>query len=213
MIRIIFLLFLFSSSVYSEEINGLFGIELGEVFSKELKDENSKSNNDFFNLNYIKTISEISELDKLKKKSFDISSTIKPRILNSSYNNYSANISPLSKKILSITAYGKGMENKELCKDFFKSYTEFFNDKYIKTYPSMLISHGISLDILIISFVRNDDNKSSLLMNISCNKKLISITLINPPLLKKIKNEDVAIIEKTIVEQRKKLTNTDTSGL
>lgn len=215
---LISILVLFSSSVFSNEIIGLFGIKLGETFSEELRTKVSLTDDDLFNLKDITTITEIKELDKLRNELFSvnnylksITSEVKPRLLNNSFNQYSVSLSPLDKKILSISAKGK---NKKECKNVITFYKDYFFNKYKDYYPNLYISNIVD-STLNIYFSKSelDIVGDYIHVNFSCQKFNLRIKATNKVLTQRIKREEGYIIEKAIVKKINKLLNNDTSGL
>ena len=123
-------LLLFNSSLFAQKIEGLFGIKIGEVLTKELMDPIPDIIG--FDLKSLENITSMQELKMIKEKVSRISNGyryyIKPRIPNKTFKIYTVLITPLEHKIVTIAANGK--VEKSSCKPLSKEILKFFEEKY-----------------------------------------------------------------------------------
>ena len=171
---LIIILVLLSSSVYSEDLKGLFGIQLGKIFNDELKADDFNTENKIYDLESIKNINDINKLDKILEEikwSNGYNIKITPKIFNDSFDTYSVTLSPATKKIIHINGSGKGMPNKKRCEDIYNFYTKFFREKYKDDYFSIGSRKGIDDSSFNIIFIKNKPPKQE-----TVNKKVIDLS-------------------------------------
>ena len=132
MFKIVYLFFLiifFSNKLLSKDLDGLFGIEIGEFIPFGLQ---------FISIEQIKkldTEEEIQSLENIIEGGFSVQTT--PPIENTDFNRYFVTLSPISGTVAGIYAYSNKINYEECIarRDyyidyFFKKYSDRYNGKY-----------------------------------------------------------------------------------
>ena len=124
------LVLLYAISAKAEKLEGLFGVKIGEILTKELIIHPPP----FIGFNYDDFLNHSAdELSELLETTEAYDYQIKPRIPNNMFNKYIVTITPISKKIIAIQAITTPLE-KVICYHLERSTKSFFIEKYGSDY-------------------------------------------------------------------------------
>ena len=204
---IVILVLFCSISAKAEKLEGIFGIKFLEVLTNELTDYPYKVGFDLNSILDTNNVDELSNIDLYKHYYYSIN----PRITNDMFNEYKVQITPLSKKIIKISASNK-LVDKYLCKDLVDRTVDFFYDKYSSEYK---ISR-LPIPKLVIAQLNNPDDKMSLDVNCSYSESnsRMSLSLEYTSKAYDLIMEENDIIKDSFYKRKNELTQSklDTSG-
>jgi len=158
--KIIFIILLFYSSIsLAEKIDGLFGLKIGEILTKDILAEEHKNRKIGYNqeetieaislknkkdydlVNLSEKARRIKSINRIKRRLEELESgaifRIVPKVNNPMFKNYSVEISPLSNKIIVIRGIGDMEE--EPCIETRKLLFDHFINKYSSSYSKTSI--------------------------------------------------------------------------
>lgn len=210
------LVFLISTSVYSDELKGLFGFKLMDKYP----------NIKLINFLDIQSASSVEELDEINRyaggmiyysadKGSGIIVEVTPIIKNDDFDKYFLRISPISGRIARIQAEGKNISETR-CKELKYLYSEHFKDKYGKKYT---VSYRKKNENMKADIIEISSNYISYDIWLQCKPKLM-ISIYSSETFKLISDETFNIMNdlikrKSEIRKNEKLSNIegDTSGL
>ena len=228
--QIIFIIILFYSSIsLGEKIDGLFGLKIGEVITKNILTEEQEKLSIGYNFHeWIESINklnekdyQIRELNEVQRKIFSINElkeniaslnsglllyNINPKVKNEMFDYYNIEISPLTKRITSIIALGDTTE--EECEITRKLLIAHFTNKYSASYMEVMYNELVEENLLF-----KIDNQNYDVIKIMCG--------VNDPIgiqftssySSEILEEDKSKILEELDKELKKAKDLDTSGM